>query len=80
MRELVSTSVAIRLLPESSSAGVRCVFFLENFSVAWEKPTPVVISLQHRLIHKGHPRSSSSCSVNLFDVALFPFFRGVARG
>ncbi len=41
--------------------------------------TPVVTKLQLALIPKGNPRSSTSCYVNFFDVAIQPNFRCSAR-
>ena len=74
---LVSTSVAVRLLPESSSSScVRCAFS-EHFPGAVEKRTPVVINPQRRLIHRVYPRGSTSCAVNIRDVAIQPFFRSL---
>jgi hypothetical protein len=78
MRELVSTSVAVRLQPESTRRRGQNSF-AEYFSTAWEKPTPVVRNAQRRLIHKGNPRSSSSCYVNFTDVAFRPFSRCSVR-
>jgi len=70
--------LAIRLLPERCSAnGAR--FFCEYVGTAEENATPVVISLQRRLIHKGNPGGSSSCYVNLPDAPISPILRCVAR-
>lgn len=74
MSEPVSTSDAIRLQqPEGQKRGLSS--FAEYRLTAREKPTPVVINLQRRLIHRVSPRGTTSCNVNHFDVQISPFSR-----
>ncbi len=65
---------AIRQQPESIKRRGRGSI-AEYVLTARDDRTPAVINLQLRLTHKGDPRNFSSCDVNLFDVAIRPFYR-----
>lgn len=70
---------AVRLQPESTSRRRGLSSFAKHIMTAWEKPTPVVINAQRRLIHKVIPGGFSSCYVNFLDVVISPFSRCVAH-